>query len=267
MYWATHFLSQFHDTPYGDEIAFWGDTPLNASFLNGVPFHSVSTAGDITRHQLASKLKAALEHFLYNTTSGWFVRIVGDTAINYKTMPMLLDDLNREFDPISDRIVQGACLGKFRLTYIQGGSGFLFSRRAGYDLVNDWAWVKANAPNYRNDDRLLSVYLERANISFREATNRWFLGHSFWKFTSAFNAVSFKGHEPCVSMPVSYAGCRAHFTRVKDLVFWHDRAPFKEFIGRIDEIRALAADDLYFHVPYTNPVLCQGNGSISGYYD
>jgi hypothetical protein len=203
---------------------------------------------------------------LYHTTSGWFFRIVGDTAINYNTVPFLLDDLNREFDPMSDRVIQGACLGKYELTYIQGGSGFLFSRKAAYDLVNDWAWVKANAPDYKNDDRLLSVYLGRVNISWKQATNRWFVGHSFWNFSSAFKAVSFKWHRPCIKVPKSKKGCRAYFTRVKDLAFWHDRTKFMKFIGKIDQIRSLAPDDLYFHVPNNKPMLCRGNGSISGYY-
>jgi len=267
LYWSNRFVPEFRARNYSEHIGFWADPPKNRSLFDTVPLYSVNLAGDVSRHELNSKLKAALRHFLFQTSSGWFFRIVGDTAINFDTVHEVLRDLNDRFDPNVDRVIQGGCLGKYELTYIQGGSGFLFSRRAAYDLLQDWHWIQSNAVYYKNDDRLLSVYLGRVNISFFEASNRFFAGHAFWNFSNAWKAVNFKHHRPCIAKPRSKKGCRAYFTRVRDLAFWHDRTKFKNFIWKIDSIRELAGDDLYFHVPNNKPMLCVSNRSISGYYD
>jgi hypothetical protein len=266
-YWSTHFVPEFYRRDYGEYISFWGDEPKNWSLLAGVPYHAVPPRGDRSRHALKSKLRAAFEHFLSETTAGWFIRIVGDTAINFEMVPLFLAELKRDYDPLTDRVIQGNCLGKYELTYVQGGSGFLFSRRAVFQLLEDWAWIEEMSPDFSNDDRLLSHYIKHVNISWRDATNRFFVGHSFWNFTSAWKALEFQFHRPCIERPKSKKGCRSYFTRVKDIVFWHDRARFMRFIGRIDTIRGMIPEDLYFHIPNNKPMLCRSNRSISGYYD
>jgi hypothetical protein len=265
-YWATHFIPQFYENSYAESIGFWGDEPKDPSVLSSVPYTAVPTSGDLSRHALNSKLKGAIEHFLFNTTAGWFVRTVGDTAINFQQVYPVIRDLE-VFDPLFDRVIQGACLGKYELTYVQGGSGFLFSRRAAWELLQNWDWVRRHAFEFKNDDRLLSAYLRYMNLSWYNATNRFFVGHSFWNFSNAYKAMSFKFHRPCHAVPRSKKGCRGYFTRVNELAFWHDRARFMRFIGRIDEIRAMIPDDLYFHVPNNKPMLCRSNRSIAGYYD
>jgi hypothetical protein len=267
LYWSNHFIPEFYQRNYSEQIGFWSDHPKDPSIFRTVSLFPVDTTGDISRHELNAKLKAAIENFLFRTTSGWLIRIVGDTAVNFDVVHEVLAELNDQFDPMVDRVIQGACLGKYDLTYVQGGSGFLFSRRAAFDLLQDWAWVRGMAKKLKNDDRLLSVYLQRVNISWYQATNRHFVGHAFWNFSSAWKAVNFKAHRPCIAGPRSKKGCRAYFTRVKDLAFWHDRTRFSRFIGRIDQIRKLAGDHLYFHVPNNKPMLCVSNRSIAGYYD
>jgi hypothetical protein len=266
-YWSTHFVPEFYSKDYGEYISFWGDEPKAASLFRGIPYHAVPSAGDISRYALKSKLKAAFEHFLRETTAGWFVRIMGDTAINFDMVPAVLSDLRKDYDPLTDRVIQGACLGKFELTYVQGGSGFIFSRRAVFELLEDWAWIEELAVHFKNDDRLISHYIRHVNLSWHNATNRFFVGHSFWNFTNAFKALSFQFHRPCIERPKSKKGCRSYFTRVKDIAFWHDRARFMKFIGRIDTLRGMTPEDLYFHVPNNKPMLCRSNQSISGYYD
>jgi hypothetical protein len=266
-YWSDHFVPQFYSHNYSDHIGFWSDRPQDPSGFAGVTLYPVDTTGDISRHELGAKLRSAIDRFLHNTTSGWLFRLVGDTAVNFETVPMVLRDLNSGTDPLVDRVIQGACLGKFELTYIQGGSGFVFSRRAAYDLLQDWKWFQDNAAQFRNDDRLLSVYLARVNISWYQATNRFFTGHSFWNFTSAWNAVRFKHHRPCRAIQTSKKRCRVYFSRVSELAFWHDRTTFTDFIGRIDKIRKLAGADLLFWVPNNKPMLCTSKNTTLKYYN
>jgi hypothetical protein len=266
-YWADRFVPQFYAQPYADYIAFWGDVPQNRSQFSGVPYHAIDIQKDRSRHGLLFKLRAAMTHFLYETSSAWFFRICGDTAVNFEILPLVIRELESEFDPLVDTMIQGACLGKLELTYIQGGSGFVFSRRAVFEFISDWKWVQESVQEFKNDDRLLSVYLNRVNLSFKQATNRFFIGHSFFRFKDSYRAVTNQSYNPCPQSPRSKKGCRSFFTRVKELAFWHDRGTFNGFIGRIDEIRALVRPDLYFYVPNNKPHLCVSSVELSGYYD
>jgi hypothetical protein len=266
-YWSDHFVPQFYSQPYADFISFWGEIPSIPPHFINVSYRGVDIQNDLSRHGLNLKLKAAIENFLYETTSTWFFRIVGDTAVNFETVPLVLRDLESDFDPLTDTVIQGACLGKLQLTYIQGGSGFIFSRKAAFELLNDWSWIEAHVEEFNNDDRLLSVYLQKVNISFKKATNRFFVGHSFWRFENAYEAITAEEYKECPILPKSKKGCRSHFTKVKELAFWHDRTTFERFIGRIEEIRELVRDNLYFYVPNNKPVLCESNKELSGYYD
>jgi hypothetical protein len=53
---------------------------------------------------------------------------------------------------------------------------------------------------------------------------------------------------------------------VKELAFSPDRTFFDDFIGRIDQIKALAEENVYFYVPNKKLVFCQSEMSLSGDY-
>ena len=232
-----------------------------------INYHIVIDENDISTHKLCSKLYAALEYFIYNTNSGWFLRLCEDTAINLETFPLFLSELNENFNPYIDTVIQGACLGKTNSTYIQGGSGFVFSRKAAIDLFNDFSWFRSMFFINKADDRVLGFYFQRIGLSPEDTTSRWFVGHGFRGRNSAIEAVTdLSGYIPC-DEPVSKKGCRRFLTRVKDITFWHDRVKFSQFAMQVEAIRSLAADNLYFYVPINKPVICLGtNKTVSKYY-
>jgi hypothetical protein len=269
-YWAEHFVHEYWKHSYAESIGFWGEEPENWTEFRGIPYNGlkIDTNMDRSRFQLCGKLKAAMLNFLENTTANWFVRIVGDTAINFDTVHDMLRDANEAYNPLVDSVIQGACLGKLNVTYLQGGSGFLFSRKAIVDIIDDWIWVNKTCRAMKNDDRVLSAYLPRANITFRDATNRWFVGHRFANYTSAWEAVSAKKTKVCPrDLPKSRKGCRSYLTRVRDLAFWHDRTTFDDFIGKIDKIRRVAGQNTYFYVLNNRPLICVSDEDHSGYRD
>ena len=267
IYYKNLLFKEFLKQPYADNILFFGDDPIVFPEKD-FPYVPVNPNGDLSRHFLCSKLKAALQHFLFQTDAAWFVRVCGDTYINMRTFPQFLLELNQSFNPFKDTVIQGACLGKEGLVYIQGGSGFVFSRKAAFDLYNDWAWMDERCVEFSNDDRILSNYIQKINISFYDATSRWFLGHRFFKYSSAYDAVLNAHDLNNCFYPVSKKGCKPFFTKVKDITFWHDQTNFSTFIGKIDDIMNKATDDLYFFVPNNKPMLCRAPPNVKdGYYD
>lgn len=233
-----------------------------------IPYHFINDPEDISTHKLISKLFSALKFFLENTNAGWFLRICEDTVVNLETFPEFLSELNENFNPYQDFVIQGACLGKTNSTYMQGGSGFVFSRRAALKIFEDYKWFRDASHVNKADDRLLGYYLDELKVPPANYTSRWFLGHSFFRRTSAYEAIANLTDVPACTEPVSRKGCRRFFTRVKDITFWHDRVKFDDFVVQYEKIRQITPDNLYFYVPINKPVLCIGNESTkSGYYD
>ena len=238
------------------------------SISGEIPYHFVNDPDDISTHKLISKLFAALKYFLEHSNAGWFLRICEDTVINLDTFPLFLKELNENFNPYQDFVIQGACLGKINTTYLQGGSGFVFSRRAAYQIYQDYSWFRMMTNINKADDRLLGYYLSKIGVPPANFTSRWFLGHSFWKQESALKAVTNVSNIEKCTVPVSRKGCRKFLTKVKDITFWHDRVPFDEFVLQHEKIRAATPDNLYFYVPINKPVLCLGDSTTEArYYD
>ena len=266
-------IPKFSGMNYFHSMIFYGDNALNFDKYHedNFPFVSVKAKGDFSRHFLCSKIKESLKHFLFETTASWYIRICGDTYVNSQSFPLFLAEINQT-NPFFNTLIQGACLGKEQLVYIQGGSGFVFSRKAAYDLYNDWDFFNMTCAEYKNDDRAISVYLARINVSFYDATSRWFVGHRFFGFKSAYSAiVNASKHQlkrsKCGKTPSSKKKCRAFYSRINQIVFWHDKTPFNNFIGKMDEILNYSYDDLFFYVPNNKPMICKAGKKIqTGYY-
>jgi hypothetical protein len=246
-------------------VGFFIDSPIK-TLAREVEYHVVRDPDDRSIHKLLSKLYNALQYFIENTDAGWFLRLCEDTAVNLRTFPLFLDELNENYDPLTDPVIQGACLGKTNSTYLQGGSGFVFSRKAAIEIYNDFDWFREMSMINKADDRILGYYLEKIGMPAENITSRWFVGHAFLGRNSALEAVSdLSGYYPC-SEPVSKKGCRRFLTKVKDITFWHDRVKFKNFVTQIDVIRDIAPDNLYFFVPINKPVMCLGTNNTVGKY-
>lgn len=267
-------LPKFTQANYFHSMIFYGDSPLNFDQYHedNFPFVSVQTKNDFSRHFLCAKIKESLKHFLFETTASWYIRICGDTYVNVNNFPYFLSEINQSRNPFFDTLIQGACLGKEQLIYIQGGSGFVFSRKAAFDLYNDWDFFSNACTEYKNDDRALAVYLDRINFSFYDASSRWFVGHRFFGFKSAYSAIVNASlhnikRSKCGKVPVSRKKCRAYYTRINQIVFWHDKTPFDNFIGKMDIILNYSTNNLYFYVPNNKPMICIANSEIQpGYY-
>lgn len=262
-----HWGMEFFHTPNFGGLGFFGDSAIESS-IKDIPYISVDISKDKSLYGLCSKLYRAIEEFLFRSDSLWMIRICEDTAVNIKTLPLFLEELNSQFDPMKDVVIQGACLGKQSTVYLQGGSGFVFSRKAAFDLYKDWSWFNEKCSQVKSDDRVVGIYLQRVGISPYHSTNRWFLGHSFLGVNSIEEALLNRSQISHCIKPISNKGCRSFFTKLKDITFWHDRVPFDKFVARIELIRELSGDDLAFYVPNNKPVLCLlSNDTHLGYYD
>ena len=69
-------------------------------------------------------------YFLQSTKLEWYWSTSDDCLINPHKIQHILDDLNSRHNTYAETHIEGHCITDSCLTYMQGGSGYIFSRKA-----------------------------------------------------------------------------------------------------------------------------------------
>jgi hypothetical protein len=173
---------------------------------------------------LASKCLFALRIFLRETTFSWFWRGTDDAIINWDNVPEFMRTLSVRYFARKDPVILGHCIsspaGK---GFIQGGSGWLISRRAAEMLEPLWGeWV--SGMNW-SDDWSFPDYMNRFNLDVWNSTSEFFLGHDIKHGDSA--ALSSKNYNslpdcrPFDQLPQKF--CRQFTAPLRNVVFFHEQ--------------------------------------------
>jgi hypothetical protein len=170
---------------------------------------------------LSSKFFFGLRFFLENSSALWLYRATDDTIVNFGNLLPFMRYLNRQWDPLQQAVVIGSCIDTKRFSYLQGGSGLMLSRFAAAKLVDQRDSFLANLS--KPEDVSLTRLLAALNVSLREATSEFFIGHDIFPahrrivWQKAFDRLP-----PCPdTASIWKKKCRAFVSPVNDLVFWH----------------------------------------------
>jgi hypothetical protein len=257
--------------PSVDRIRFMGWRPLRG---NGSVFHPryvEVTAIDNDRSVgiLCSKFIVAIELFL-KTSASWILRICDDTLVNPRTFRDFYDELNSIGDPLTSRIIQGNVIDRADLSYVylQGGSGFVFSRCAARELyLQQHRFLNFCRCAYA-DDRAIGRWLQATGVSPRQATNRWIVGHQFSGTDSVADLLRTEALPSCPAAP-PHGPARPFFQRVRDIAFWHlHRERWLDIGPRARQIQDSISERVMFYMLGRDPRPCLDSGGTEArFYD
>lgn len=248
------------------EVAYFGTK--QPKMRTEYPYISVPKVPDASLNKLVSKFMFAIQYFLTSTRCLWMIRITNDVSININTFPYFIEELRTLPDPVNFITIQGSCLTKRGKFYLQGGSGYVLSRKAAEVVLENQDFLYKKAQKIKGDDRVFGGLIEHLGIPRENTTSRWFVGHQFKGYINSSQAIR-SGKEPkvCPEVVTTNNGCRPFLTRIKDIVFWHDRSSTMDFLSDAANLREEAGEDLYFHMGNYQPLLCRGTYQThSGYF-
>jgi hypothetical protein len=126
--------------------------------------------------QLVIKDAYAMEYCVTNTSADWCFRLMDDLYINEEGLDDFIEHLRTLPDPRTTAMVFGNCMDtKTVQFYLQGGSGYMFSRRAAELMVaqkNDWI---VNVREW--EDFHLTNFLTSLNLTSQDVDSPYFTGH------------------------------------------------------------------------------------------
>jgi hypothetical protein len=170
---------------------------------------------------LSSKFFFGLRFFLENSSALWLYRATDDTIVNFGNLLPFMRYLNRQWNPLQQAVVIGSCIDTKRFSYLQGGSGLMISRFAAAKLVDqrDSFLAKLSKP----EDVSLTKLLAALNVSLKEATSEFFIGHDI--LTKHRGLIWNRALHLLPQCPAIHSiwkrKCRPFVAPVGDLVFWH----------------------------------------------
>lgn len=130
-------------------------------------------------YDLTAKFYFALGYFVRETKFRWFWRGTDDAIVNFLALRNFSLWLDEAHDPLREFVVYGHCVSAGKISYLQGGSGWVMSRRAAEEVLPFYNWTMTNM--HWPDDVMFGVVLDkffRDRFSLRTATSPYFLGHS-----------------------------------------------------------------------------------------
>ncbi|KAH0792832.1 hypothetical protein GPJ56_003242 [Histomonas meleagridis] len=208
-----------------------------------------------------------LSYFLHETNYRWLHRGSDDNVVNLKNLESFYESIEQKYDPLNEKVILGCCTRHASTPgYLQGGCGFLYSRKAVELMLPIYEDVIFNCKV--SEDVCHKQFLIRLNITIINATSLSFLGHPFSKEDSErIDKNDFHDLVPCPKQhifPENLNQCGVFHGPVNKLVFLHHHADggVTGIINRTKKVFAVKDEYVHFYFPYfRHPRLCNANMS------
>jgi hypothetical protein len=97
----------------------------------------------------------ALQYCINNSNCQWVMSIDDDYLINIENLEIMMLELNSNYNPFLQPVMKGFCINnlELKISYLQGGSGYIFSRKACeiiFSRYEEFAW------NFNNHEDILT---------------------------------------------------------------------------------------------------------------
>ena len=146
------------------------------------------------------------------------------------------------------------------------------SRYAAQCLYNERdAWIAYSQTIAHDDAALGSWACNKYGLTKYNLTNRWFEGHMFHNMNNIKELVNWSQNSKIRTCPpcsaLSKQKGRMFLHRVKDIVFWHVRVSYSEFLPFAREVKQAIPTNLWFYHYTRFPELCLGHeaSQVPGY--
>lgn len=124
-----------------------------------------------------SKRFGCFEYCLLNLECRWVLSTCDDVYIELSNLESFIDELESKYRPLHESVIKAHCLANCgEVNYLQGGSGYIFSRYAAQLLyIARSQWLFSDTIS----DYLTPYWIKYLKIEFAETSNSRFVGHHF----------------------------------------------------------------------------------------
>ena len=166
---------------------------------------------------ISMKRLIAAKYFIENTTLKWFWSTSEDCAIDLSKLESLLEELDFLYDTENDLVFQGHCIKTDQYYYLQGGSGYIFSRKAAEQFVKIGEIFISNIELW--DDYAFHSLYEFYQLQGDQIATSHLVGHPF--YIPYIEGETMMNIEYCPKV-IPYTYCyKRNLYPIQDLIGYH----------------------------------------------
>ena len=216
----------------------------------------------------AMKRITALKYFLENTTHEWFLSATDDIVVDINGLEIMIKELEEQYNPLDDYVFKGHCIFNIERYYLQGGSGYLFSRCAAYAFYKEYAFKWLDGIQLW-DDVFAYRIADFLEIKIKDTSSPYMFGVRFpgpleMEKPYLLNRIT----NECPDNPVSDGECHLGLVPLTKLAILHT-SPTRNTSIIFDNILKIRsqANDLYYYNDGITMKICRGKPYINDDFD
>ena len=208
----------------------------------------------------AMKRYIGARYFLEHTNLKWYWCASDDNIIDYDKIDAMAYDLDTTYDTENDYVYKGHCIYNYirYRTYLQGGIGYLYSRKAARKFVRmGMEYIKDTCDM---DDIFFDRYIGDFHLGHRNISTRYMFGHGYelnFYNLSYFDTVPTCPNETARPNTACYGN---DLYPLKDLVGFHE-SNVKNGLVHFKLLKKAGnlCKDLYYYFDILHLYVCRGN--------
>jgi len=227
--------------------------PLNKKYLESLHTYPIiqTKLGNI---DLTLKFLSSLQFFLQKTDCDYIIRVTDDVFVNFRELPFFVRDLEKFGDPRTNVVILGQCMHVRGRTLLQGGSGYLFSRRAAEVFLAEAHLLISSIDVY--EDWVIASTISKIVQNIETAFSPHFMGHGFNKSDWKKLLSQDFSHFPRCPKKFWTVGCQSMQTPLSRTVFFHQFG-FEPKYHQWEYIIKNAPHDLYWYQSWYHARICR----------
>lgn len=119
------------------------------------------------------------KYFIENTTLDWYWSISDDVLLIPDNILHVIKDLNSRFNTFTDSHLEGHCVYALDRVFLQGGAGYIFSRKAAELFIEKSIPFIINMTWY--DDAEFAKMRDQIGVSIPQSASKFMVGHLFFE--------------------------------------------------------------------------------------
>ena len=203
---------------------------------------------------IIEKMLSAIEYFLENTDDEFFIRMTDDVYVNMEEIPNLMVDILSNGNPLENPLIIGHCLNINGSVFLQGGAGYLFSRKSAEIFYNFFDQLLGVINWY--EDWVVYSLINKIIPDISKTSSHWFNAQG----TTVPNRINlergnFTAFNKCPEVRNGQINCVDNIQIYKKSVFFHQFG-FYPPPQSWERILELVPNNLGWYQTYLNSIPC-----------
>jgi len=258
-YFSQHFLEcPYLHGPFFTTLSESDSTGLNVLQISN-EYESIIETYPYVRSKprninIMQKMLTSMKYFLEKTDDDYYLRMTDDVYINFPEIPSLLEELKEKGDPRKIPVIIGHCLRINGSTFLQGGTGYLFSRRAAEIFYGHHDQLLRVVNWY--EDWVVYTLIQKIVPNYLETGSPLFNAQGMTtEMRVQLERGNYTGIQKCPKIVRGSINCLQYFIQFKKSVFYHQYG-FYPKPESWNSMISKAPDNLFWYQLYLNSIPC-----------